>query len=189
MINRACLSWPGSFPCVPMTVVPPVRLFIAQSAPGAPLRPRVPRSAFRVPIRRGTFFGKCEAEAPGIVVFAIAIGPGCAGIGSSFSAIGIAVHAIGCTARAISPVRTGNKVGGHAIKSDGLGIRPGGRGIASDGPAIGPGAHRIGPDCPAIRPDCPTTGPRGYGQAVADSRFTEFWLFMTTFRPAHDTPP
>ena len=186
-----------------MTVVPPVRLFIAQSAPGAPLRPRVPRSAFRVPrsafrvprsafrvpIRRGTFFGKCEAEAPGIVVFAIAIGPGCAGIGSSFSAIGIAVHAIGCTARAISPVRTGNKVGGHAIKSDGLGIRPGGRGIASDGPAIGPGAHRIGPDCPAIRPDCPTTGPRGCGQAVADSRFTEFWLFMTTFRPAHDTPP
>ena len=48
MINRACLSWPGSFPCVPMTVVPPVRLFIAQSAPGAPLRPRVPRSAFRL---------------------------------------------------------------------------------------------------------------------------------------------
>ena len=88
---------------------------------------RVPRSAFRVPIRRGTFFGKREAEAPGIVVFAIAIGPGCAGIGSSFSAIGIPVYAIGCTARAIRPVRTGNKVGGHAIKSDGLGIRPGGQ--------------------------------------------------------------
>ena len=88
---------------------------------------RVPRSAFRVPIRRGTFFGKREAEAPGIVVFAIAIGPGCAGVGSSFSAIGIPVSAIGCTARAIRPVRTGNKVGGHASKSDGLGIRPGGQ--------------------------------------------------------------
>ena len=110
-----------------MTVVPPLRLFIAQSALGALLRPRVPRSAFRVPIRRGTFFGKREAEAPGIVVFAGAIGPGGAGIGSSFPAIGLPVHAIGCTARAIRPVRTGNKAGGHAIKSDGLGIRPGGQ--------------------------------------------------------------
>ena len=88
---------------------------------------RVPRSAFRVPIRRGTFFGKREAEAPEIVVFAGAIGPGGAGIGSSFPAIGLPVHAIGCTARAIRLVHTGNKGGGHASKSDGLGIRPGGQ--------------------------------------------------------------
>lgn len=57
MINRACLSWPGSFPSAPMTVVPPV-LFIAQSAPGTPWPLRVPRSAFLS--GAGHSFGKAE---------------------------------------------------------------------------------------------------------------------------------